>query len=251
MGCILWSRKSRLYQWKNKNLMNGRKKKKVKRCVSSTCGFTSKMQIFPVSITSWMELIFVPYRFPSYSPCSKKRPFLMSHSISLRVMKEYIWPSLSSTFGFLEVTEDKSVKCRNITEQHPCKAVFYISCTCEVWHKALKQSSDQSSTSSCQKHDWIRRISKQILVWILSLVGKKLYNWFTICIVIISALTGDGGAIALGIRHHQFVFKTATANPLCTDQDQRLPPEGWNLCNLFIYLQLMAIKFCIPLERVR
>lgn len=31
----------------------------------------------------------------------------MSHSISLRVMKEYIWPSLSSTFGFLEVTEDK------------------------------------------------------------------------------------------------------------------------------------------------
>lgn len=70
-----------------------------------TCGLTSRMQIFPVSITSWMEFILVPYRLPSYSPCSKKRAFLMSHSISLRVMKEYIWPSRSSTFGFLEVTE--------------------------------------------------------------------------------------------------------------------------------------------------
>lgn len=89
---------------------------------SSTCGFTSRMQIFPVSITSCIELIFVPYRFPSYSPCSKNRPFLMSHSISLRVMKEYIWPSLSSSFGFLEVTGDKNKskiqKQRLVTEHH-------------------------------------------------------------------------------------------------------------------------------------
>ncbi|TNN74655.1 hypothetical protein EYF80_015202 [Liparis tanakae] len=96
------------------------------------------MQIFPVSITSCMEWIFVPYRFPSYSPCSKKRAFLMSHSISLRVMKEYIWLSLSSTFGFLQ---------------------------------------------------------------------------------------------------------TATANPLSTNQNQCLPSEGWDLGYLFIYLQLVAIKF--------
>lgn len=66
---------------------------------------------------------------------------------------------------------------------------------------------------------------------------------------IVAALTGDGGAIALGIRHHQFVFKTATPNALGTDQNQRLPPEGRDLCNLFVYLQLMAIKFCIPRKR--
>lgn len=65
---------------------------------------------------------------------------------------------------------------------------------------------------------------------------------------IMAALTGDGGAIALGIRHHQLVFKTATPNPLCTDQNQRLPPERRDLCNLFIYLQLMAIKFCTASE---
>lgn len=63
-----------------------------------------------------------------------------------------------------------------------------------------------------------------------------------------AALTGDGGAIALGIWHHQFVFKTATPNPLCPDQNQRPPPEGRHLCNLFIYLQLVAVKLWIPME---
>lgn len=58
-----------------------------------------------------------------------------------------------------------------------------------------------------------------------------------------AALTGDGGGIALGIRHQQLVFQTATANPLRTNQNQCLPPEGRDLGNLFVYPQLVAIKF--------
>lgn len=65
---------------------------------------------------------------------------------------------------------------------------------------------------------------------------------------IMAELTWNGGAIALGIWHHQFVFKTATPNPLRTNQNQSLPPERWDLGNLFIYLQLVAIKFYIPSE---
>lgn len=42
----------------------------------------------------------------------------MSHSISLRVMKEYIWPSLSSTFGFLEVTVDKREEMDHLPMQN-------------------------------------------------------------------------------------------------------------------------------------
>lgn len=58
-----------------------------------------------------------------------------------------------------------------------------------------------------------------------------------------AALTGDGGAITLGIRHQQLVLQTATTDPLCTNQNQRLPPEGGDFGNLFIDPQLMAIKF--------
>lgn len=58
-----------------------------------------------------------------------------------------------------------------------------------------------------------------------------------------AALTGDGGAVPLGIRHQQLVFQTATADPLRTNQNQRLPPEGRDLGNLFIYPQLVAVKF--------
>lgn len=58
-----------------------------------------------------------------------------------------------------------------------------------------------------------------------------------------AALTGNGGAIPLRIRHQQLVFQTATADPLRTNQNQCLPPEGWDLSNLFIYPQLVAIKF--------
>lgn len=58
-----------------------------------------------------------------------------------------------------------------------------------------------------------------------------------------AALTRDSGAIPLGIRHHQFVFQTAAADPLRTNQNQRLPPEGRDLGNLFVYPQLVAIKF--------
>lgn len=57
------------------------------------------------------------------------------------------------------------------------------------------------------------------------------------------ALTGDGGAIPLGVRHQELVLQTATANALCTNQDQCLSPEGRNFGNLFIDPQLMAIKF--------
>lgn len=58
-----------------------------------------------------------------------------------------------------------------------------------------------------------------------------------------AALTGDGGAITLSIRHQQLVLQTATADPLRTNQNQSLPPEGRDLGNLFIDPQLMAIKF--------
>ncbi len=58
-----------------------------------------------------------------------------------------------------------------------------------------------------------------------------------------AALTGDGGAIPLRIRHQQLVFQTATANPLRTNQNQCLPPEGRDLGNLFVYAQLMPIEF--------
>lgn len=52
-----------------------------------TCGLTSRMQVRPVATTSWMELILVPYRLPSYSPCSRNRPALMSTSISVLLVK--------------------------------------------------------------------------------------------------------------------------------------------------------------------
>lgn len=58
-----------------------------------------------------------------------------------------------------------------------------------------------------------------------------------------AALTGDSGAIPLWIRHQQLVLQTATANPLCTNQNQRLPFEGRDLGNLFVDPQLMTIKF--------
>lgn len=67
----------------------------------------------------------------------------MSHSISLRVMKEYIWPSLSSTFGFLEVTEKKSQ-----VQKYSKNMLVLDVCTSEVWNKALKQAADQPSTYS-------------------------------------------------------------------------------------------------------
>lgn len=58
-----------------------------------------------------------------------------------------------------------------------------------------------------------------------------------------AALTGDGGAVPLGIRHQKLVFQTATADPLRTNENQRLPPEGRDLGNLFIYPQLVAVEF--------
>lgn len=58
-----------------------------------------------------------------------------------------------------------------------------------------------------------------------------------------AALTGHGGAIPLGIGNQQLVLKTATADPLCTNQNQCLPPKWRDLGNLFIDPQLMPIEF--------
>lgn len=52
-----------------------------------TWGLTSRMQVRPVATTSWIDSILVPYRFPSYSPCSRKRPAFTSTSISVREVK--------------------------------------------------------------------------------------------------------------------------------------------------------------------
>lgn len=52
-----------------------------------TCGLTSRMQVRPVPTTLWMDSIFVPYRFASYSPCSRKRPAFTSTSISILEVK--------------------------------------------------------------------------------------------------------------------------------------------------------------------
>lgn len=79
-----------------------------------TCGLTSRMQTLPDSITSWMEFILVPYRLPSYSPCSRKRPLLMSTSISLRDMNRYICPSFSSTLGLRDVSTGQQEEIRKI-----------------------------------------------------------------------------------------------------------------------------------------
>lgn len=56
-------------------------------------------------------------------------------------------------------------------------------------------------------------------------------------------LTGDGGPVPLGVGHQQLVLQTATADPLRTNQNERLPPEGRDLGHLLIDPQLMAIKF--------
>lgn len=55
-------------------------------------------------------------------------------------------------------------------------------------------------------------------------------------------LTGDGGPIALGVGHQQFVLQTAAAHPLGTNQNERLPPEGRDLGHLLVDAQLMTIK---------
>lgn len=63
------------------------------------------------------------------------------------------------------------------------------------------------------------------------------------------ALTGDGGAVALRVQHHQFVLQAAAAHALGTNQNQRLPPEGWDLGHLFVYPQLVAVELCAIEER--
>lgn len=65
-----------------------------------------------------------------------------------------------------------------------------------------------------------------------------------------AALTGDGGAVALRVRHHQLVLQAAAAHPLGTNQNQRLPPEGRDLGHLFVYPQLVAVELCAGGERV-
>lgn len=49
-----------------------------------------------------------------------------------------------------------------------------------------------------------------------------------------AALTGDGGAVPLGIGHQELVLQAASADTLGTDQHQRLPPEGRDFGDLFI-----------------
>lgn len=56
-------------------------------------------------------------------------------------------------------------------------------------------------------------------------------------------LTGDCGAIALGIWHQQFVLQATAADTLRSDQNQSLPPEGRDFGNLLVDPQLMTIKF--------
>lgn len=41
----------------------------------------------PAATTSWIDSILVPYRLPSYSPCSRNRPAFTSTSISDLVVK--------------------------------------------------------------------------------------------------------------------------------------------------------------------
>ena len=57
-----------------------------------------------------------------------------------------------------------------------------------------------------------------------------------------AALTGDGGAVALRIRHQQLVLQTTATDPLRSNQNQRLPPEGRDFCNLLVDPQLMPIE---------
>lgn len=64
-----------------------------------------------------------------------------------------------------------------------------------------------------------------------------------------AALTGDSGAVALRVRHHQFVLQAAAAHPLGTNQDQRLPPEGRDLGHLLVYPQLVAVELWAGNER--
>lgn len=64
-----------------------------------------------------------------------------------------------------------------------------------------------------------------------------------------AALTGDGGAVALRVQHHQFVLQAAATHSLGTNQDQRLPPEGRDLGHLFVYSQLVAVELCEVQER--
>ncbi|KAG7283539.1 hypothetical protein CRUP_012599 [Coryphaenoides rupestris] len=63
---------------------------------------TSRMQMRPASTTSWMAAVLVPYRLPSYSPCSRKRPAFTSASILLRLVNANMRLSRSPARGFLE-----------------------------------------------------------------------------------------------------------------------------------------------------
>lgn len=71
--------------------------------------------------------------------------------------------------------------------------------------------------------------------WMDSLCGLVLW-WM-------AALTGDGGAVPLRIRHQQLVLQTATADSLRSNQNQRLPSEGRDLGNLFIDPELVTVEF--------
>lgn len=57
-----------------------------------------------------------------------------------------------------------------------------------------------------------------------------------------AALTGYGGAVTLGVRHQQLILQTSTTNPLCSNQDQRLPPERRDFGHLLIDPQLVPIE---------
>lgn len=54
--------------------------------------------------------------------------------------------------------------------------------------------------------------------------------------------TRYGGSEASGVENHEAVLQTAPAHSLSTNQNQRLPLEGWNLCHFLVDLQLVPVK---------
>lgn len=57
--------------------------------------------------------------------------------------------------------------------------------------------------------------------------------------------TWYSGAKAGGLEDHQSVLQAASADPLSTDQDQRLSLEWRDLCYFLIDLQLVSVKLCL------